>query len=195
MYMNSGVYSRLFSLFDTVGLSGAEGSRDRAELKAYAAAVSAALGRAEQALSEVFTDTMGKEGILMYCDLLNMDRGATQQETKENIIRRLSEGFFFMSRQEFREKEIGTPGYHYTVENLQEKVHVSPVNQETLAAFSDLYNNDYPAFFAPQFTGAGLTFDFLDSLDYRWFESDRLELPFSVWEKIGGEAEQTASAG
>ena len=182
--MNSGVYSRLFSLFDTVGLSGAEGSRDRAELKAYAAAVSAALGRAEQALSEVFTDTMGEEGILMYCDLLNMDRGATQQETKENIIRRLSEGFFFMSRQEFREKEIGTPGYHYTVENLQEKVHVSPVNQETLAAF-----------FAPQFTGAGLTFDFLDSLDYRWFESDRLKLPFSVWEKIGGEAEQTASAG
>ena len=58
--MNSGVYSRLFSLFDTVGLSGAEGSRDRAELKAYAAAVSAALGRAEQALSEVFTDTMAK---------------------------------------------------------------------------------------------------------------------------------------
>lgn len=193
--MNSGVYNRLFSLFDTVGLSGAEGSPDRAELKAYAAAVSAALGRAEQALSEVFTDTMREAGILMYCDLLNMDRGATQQETKENIIRRLSEGFFFMSRQEFREKEIGTPGYHYTVENLQEKVHVSPVNQETLAAFSDLYNNDYPAFFAPQFTGEGLTFDFLDSLDFRWFESDRLKLPFSVWEKIGGEAEQTASAG
>lgn len=185
--MNDSIYGRLLSLFQTVGLGGEAGDKERAEVKAYAAAASAALEGAEQALSEVFADTMSEKGILMYCDLLNIESGSTPQETKEKIIDRLSQGFYLIGAQEFRDMENNTPGYNYTVEILHEKVNISPVSRETLQGFSELFNNYYPAFFTPEFTGTGLTFDLLESLGYRWFEIEELDLPFYVWEKLGGE--------
>ena len=70
--MSNTVYDRLSALMQTVGLEGEEGSVQRAEIIAYSYAVSLAQNAAEQALSEVFTDTMGEKGLLMYCDLLNI---------------------------------------------------------------------------------------------------------------------------
>lgn len=185
--MNNTVYSRLLSLLQTVGLGGEEGDNQRAEIRAYAAAVSLAAARVEEALSEAFIDTMGEKGILMYCDLLNISDYQTPQAAKEMIKERLSKGLYLMSAQEFRNEEDNTPGYNYSVNILHEKVNISPVNKDTLSAFSELYYNYYPAFFAPEFTGAGLTFDFLESLGCRWFEIEELNLPFYIWEKLGAE--------
>lgn len=82
--MNNTVYDRFTALMQTVGLDGEKGSVKHAEVSAYCAALSLVQSAAEQALSEVFTDTMSEKGLQMYCDLLNIDGGETPQETKEN---------------------------------------------------------------------------------------------------------------
>lgn len=64
-------------------------------------------------------------------------------------------------------------------------VTIDPVSKDSLAGLSNLIQNYYPAFYFPQFKGKGITFDYLDSLDYRWYETDRLSLPFFVWESLG----------
>lgn len=183
--MSNTVYDRLSALMQTVGLEGEEGSVERAEIIAYSYAVSLAQNAAEQALSEVFTDTMGEKGLLMYCDLLNIETGETPEETKSKIIERLAQGFYTISLDEFRTAEENTPGYNYTSTFDGEVVTIDPVSKDSLAGLSNLIQNYYPAFYFPQFKGKGITFDYLDSLDYRWYETDRLSLPFFVWESLG----------
>lgn len=183
--MNNTVYDRFTALMQTVGLDGEKGSVKHAEVSAYCEALSLVQSAAEQALSEVFTDTMSEKGLQMYCDLLNIDGGETPQETKEKINSRLSQGFYTINYDEYRNAEKNTPGYNPSYMYNGETVTISPVNKESLAGLSNLIKNYYPAFFLPEFLGGGITFDYLDSLDYRWYETDRLALSFFVWERLG----------
>ena len=183
--MNNAVYSRLLALFQTVGLGGEAGDIRRGEVRAYAAAVSKAQEAAQKALSEVFTDTMGEDGLRLYCDLLNIEPGGTQEETKEKIISRLSKGPYIMGKNEFDSACANTPGYNISSDLEGEKITVNPVNKETLGGLSNLVNNYYPATYIPNITGSGITFNSFDALDYRWYELDALELPFYLWEKLG----------
>ncbi len=184
--MNSStVYERLVSLLQTVGLAGAHGDILRAEVKAYAAAVSFVQHASEQVLSEAFADTMSQKGILMYCDLLKIESGETQEETIEKIISRLSEGFYIMETHEFRELEENATGYNVDYTNNIKTITISPVNKETLSSVSDLVNHYYPVIYSPPITGSGLCFDSLDSLDIRWFEAEEYNLPFYIWDKLG----------
>lgn len=107
--MNSEVYERLLSLFETVDLSGEDGSVEKAEARAYAACISLLLETAESAAEEALAETMGEKGILMYCSLLNIEPGETEQETKEKIISALSRAFIFRTRTRLKLRKAMCP--------------------------------------------------------------------------------------
>ncbi len=184
--MNSEVYERLLSLFETVDLSGEDGSVEKAEARAYAACISLLLETAESAAEEALAETMGEKGILMYCSLLNLEPGETEQETKEKIISALSRGFYISDADEIEAAESDVPGYSVTYTDSGREITVSPVSTQTLDALSTLVNEYYPAFYIPKLTGGGLSFDELDDFGYRWYELDALLLPFYIWEGLGG---------
>lgn len=183
--MSSTVYDRLTALMQSVGVDGEEGSVQYAEIAAYCSAISLAQNTAEQVLSDVFVDTMGEKGMQMYCDLLNIQAGETAEETKEKIIERLSGGFSAISLDDYRNAEKNVPGLSSEYYTEYETVTINPVSKESLSGLSDFMQNYCPVFFSPEFLGSGITFDSLDSLDYRWYETDRLALSFDIWERIG----------
>lgn len=183
--MSNTVYDRLTSLFQSVGLDGAENSVQRAELNAYCCALSLLQNEAEQALSDVFIDTMSERGLLLYCDLLNIQSGNTPEETKEKILNRLADGFFTASLDDYRNAEKNVPGLNCNYYTGYEAATLDPVNKESIAGLSDFMQNYCPVFFSPEFMGGGLTFDSLDSLDYRWYQTDRLAFTFYLWERLG----------
>lgn len=183
--MSNTVYDRLQSLFNSVGLDGAESSVQHAELMAYCGALSLLQNDVEQVLADVFIDTMSERGLLMYCNLLNIESGDTPEETKEKILDRLANGFFTISLDDYRNAEKNVPGLNCNYQTDVETATLDPVSKESMAGLSEFLQNYCPVFFSPEFIGSGLTFDFLDSLDYRWYEIDRLAFTFYLWERLG----------
>ncbi len=187
--MRNEVLERLSDLMDTVGIGGEDGSVEKAETTAYAQAVSLVVEMLEQGLDEIFIDTMSEKGLAMYCGLLDIDMQTDTQALKNKMITRLASGFSPLKSSEYDAAFDDTPGLKrvYTLTGLATEL--SPVNKETLAAFSDFIENYYPAVFCPRFDGNGMTFDFIESLDLRWFHIDGFCIPYSILDRLQDSAE------
>ncbi len=182
--MNNPVFERLLSLMDSVGLAGEENSVERAEICAYSEAVFGIFNMLEQGINEIFSDTMGEKGVKMYCSLMNIDVTGNTEELKSKITERLSNGFYQLKASEFDSAAENTPGL-VRVDTLEEPVwEISPINSDTLSAFSDFSDDYYPVIYRPNFEGGGMTFDFIDSMELRWYQIDGFKIPFWILDKL-----------
>lgn len=183
--MNDEILLRLTGLMQNLGFTCADGSYTKAEMCAYAAGLSLVKNELNEGFNQIFTDTMGSQGILMYCDLLGIDSSSEEEELKEKIVTRLSENYRLVSEKEYDEVKKNVQGYLEMYMNMMGwTFYIKPVTYETLAAFSQFRKNYYLVHRQLLGGGLGMTFDELDGLNLRWFEFEELDFPFEVWNTI-----------
>lgn len=183
--MNNEILLRLTGLMEKLGFNCGSGTFTKAEMCAYAAGISLVKSTLDSGFDEIFTDTMKNKGFLMYCDLLGIENTGDEQEMKDKIISRLSDKCYPLSNSEYNSAINSTEGYSelYTP-NKGKCFMIQPVNKKTLSAFSYLMKNYFPAYRYFEASGQGLSFDFAENLQLRWYEIEELDIPFKIWNTL-----------
>lgn len=101
--MNDEILLRLTGLMEKLGFNCDDGSFTKAEMRAYAAGISLVKDMLDDGFNQIFTDTMGDKGLLMYCEMLGIDTTGETEELKQQIISRLSENYRTLTRSQVRE--------------------------------------------------------------------------------------------
>ena len=185
--MNNQIFSRLCSLMQRLGFSAQAGDVTTAEMRAYAAGLSAVYELLDKAIGNAFIDTADEATISSLITLLKITPAGTAQQNRQNIIAEMSRGYVLMTLSEILMRFFR---FGYTFEGTQEKYRFSIGNQEYTAErllnLSRIVDEVMPAYERIYSAGDYLTFDGLDSLGLRWFEIDKARLPFYIWNAVAG---------
>lgn len=181
--MNDEILLRLTGLMEKLGFNCDDGSFTKAEMRAYAAGISLVKDMLDEGFNQIFTDTMGDKGLLMYCEMLGIDTTGENEELKQQIISRLSENYRTLTRSQVREAKKNTSGYSERYVGFDGPYfYIDPVNKENLTAFANFRKSYYTVCNQLTGGGSGIKFDKLDGLDLRWLEFEEFDFPFYVWD-------------
>ncbi len=185
--MNNQIFSRLCSLMQGLGFTAQEEEITTAEMRAYAAGLSMIDELLEKAFRNSFIDTADEYGISMLLSLLELQSYETLQQDRENIIRRMSEGFELMQLGQI----LGSFFLlYYTFDANGEKYrfHISDLGytRESFRNLRKLLDIVMPVYERIYSSGNYQTFAQLDSVGLRWHEIDEARLPFYAWNTIAG---------
>ena len=108
--MNNEIYLRLEKLMKKLGFSVLDSSFTKAEMKAYAAAVSLAEEKMKNTLNNTFITTADHLGLSMFLSMIGETPASSSAKSKENVIAAVSDNRGFYSKSSFDSavKELGS---------------------------------------------------------------------------------------
>ena len=183
--MNNEIYLRLEKLMKKLGFSMLNGSFTKAEMKAYAAAVSLAEEKMKNTLKNTFIGTADDLGISMFLSMIGETPASTSSKSKENVISAVSDqrGFYTKSYFDSVVQSLGT-GSTYTVSgSVMDLQYAGNTNRPMLDDYSKLITDCNPCIVLVD-NKSGRAFSKWDSASFRWFEIDKRNIPFSTLDTI-----------
>lgn len=150
----------------------------------YAEGISFADEMLSQTLNEIFISTMSGFGIERLCDLLNIERKDADEETKQAILKKAAQGSHQISVSEYNEAMAQMDFYSETQTDDGIAYKISPVTKENLAVLGEFIENYFPVYRKAVYDGNGADWDFLESLNFYWYEIDASGFSFDIFESI-----------
>ena len=179
--MNDEIYLRLEKLMKKLGFSVLGGSFTKAEIKAYAAAVSLAEEKMKNTLINTFITTADHLGLSMFLSMIGETPASTNTKSKENVISAVSDQRGFYTKAYFDDivQSLGT-GSPYTINgNVMDLKYAGNTNRPMLDDYSKLITDYNPCTVLVD-NNCGRTFSVWDAAGFRWFEIDKRNIPFST---------------
>mgnify|MGYP000038984177 CR=1 FL=1 len=182
--MNNEIYLRLCSLMERLGFSAEGKGITRGEMAGYAEGISFADEMLSQTLNEIFISTMSGFGIERFCDLLSIERKATDEETKQAIIEKAAQSSHQISVNEYNNAMAKMDFYSETKTGDGIAYKISPVTKENLAALGEFIENYFPVYRKAVYDGNGSDWNSLELLNFYWYEIDASGFSFDIFESI-----------
>lgn len=183
--MNNEIYLRLENLMKKLGLSTSDGSFTKAEMKAYAAAISLAEAKMTETLKNVFVGTADNYGLSMFLSMIGEKPASTDSKSRENIISAVSDKREFYTKTYFDNvvKSLGS-GSAYTIsKNVMNLNYSGNTNRPEFDDYSKLITDYNPAAVIVD-NKSGRAFSKWDSASFRWFETNQRNIPFLTLDNI-----------
>ncbi len=182
--MNDEIYSRLEGLMKSLGLSVNNGSFTKAEMKAYAAGIGLAQEKMKKAMNNVFIDTADEQGTAMFLSMVKEKPAVDTALSKAAVINAVADnpGIYSKSYFDAAVKENG--GASYTMAGNVMQFSCGSADFRTLLEMLSKQITDVNPCTVVINGNAGKHFDKWDAAALRWFELDRLELPFITLDGI-----------
>ena len=185
--MNNRIFSRLCNLMQGLGFNAGAGEITTAEMRAYAAGLSAVDELIQSAFDNSFIETADEYGLSMLLSLLNMEPGETPQQSREKIIEAMSRGFELL---EMNDIQSGVLANGYTLNRESPKytfsINSQEYSKEAFKALERIIDVDFPSFERLYRSSGYCDFDELDGFGLSWFEIDDARLPFYAWNAVAG---------
>lgn len=182
--MNSEIYARLEKLMKGLGFSVENGSFTKAEMQAYAAGIALVQKNMEKAMNNIFIDSADAEGIAMFLSMVNEKPAADAPASKSLVINAVSDNASIYSKTYFDSVTRADGKASYTMSgNMMDYNCTLADGRKQLEAYSKQINDINPCTVAVN-NYAGRSFGRWDSDALRWFELDRLEIPFITLDTI-----------
>lgn len=183
--MNSEIYLRLENLMKRLGFSVSDGSFTKAEMKAYAAAISLAEAKMSEVLKNIFISTAEGLGISMFLSMISEQPASSNDKSRKNVISAVSDKIGFYSKSRFDDivNSLGT-GSSYTVSgNIMDFSYEGALYRPCLDEYSKLISSHNPCTVLVD-NKMGYAFSIWDAAAFRWFEIDKRNIPFVTLENI-----------
>ncbi|MDE5605272.1 MAG: hypothetical protein K2I73_06805 [Eubacterium sp.] len=183
--MNNEIYLRLERLMKRLGFSVSDSSYTKAEMKAYAAAVSLAEEKMKSILKNTFITTADHLGLSMFLSMIGETPASADSKSKENVISAVSDQRGFYTKAYFDKivQSLGT-GSSYTVNgNVMDLKYAGNTYRPTLDDYSKLITDYNPCTVLVD-NNSGRAFSKWDYAAFRWFEIDKRNIPFSTLDTI-----------
>lgn len=176
--MNNEIYARLEKLMKSLGFSVENGSFTKAEMKAYAAGISIVQESMKKAMNNIFIDSADMQGTAMFLSMVNEKPAADAQTSKNLVIHAVSDNPCIYSKTYFDSVIQADGKASYTMsDNIMDFNCTLADCRKQLEAYSKQINDINPCTVVIN-NNAGRSFDVWNSAALRWFELDRLEIPF-----------------
>lgn len=177
--MNNAIYFRLESLMKKLGFSVSDGSFTKAEMKAYAAAISLAETKMAETLKNVFIDTADNFGLSMFLSMIGEKNASTDSESRKNIISAVSDkrGFYTKSYFESIIKTLGTTTKYIVGGNVMDFSYEGNLYRPRFDDYSKLLT-DYNPCTAVLNNKKGREWSSWDDASFRWYEINKFNIPF-----------------
>ena len=183
--MNNEIYLRLEGLMKKLGFSVSDGSFTKAEMKAYAAAISLAETKMAETLKNTFISTAESPGLSLFLSMIGEKPASTNAASRENVISAVSDlrGFYTKSYFDNIVKSLGT-GSSYTVSgNVMDFSYKGNAYRPRFDDYSKLITDYNPCTVVVN-NESGLAFSKWDTAAFRWYENDRRNIPFITLDNI-----------
>ncbi len=177
--MNNEIYLRLENLMKRLGLSVSDGSFTKAEMKAYAAAISLAEEKMTETVENIFIDTAGELGLSMFLSMIGENPASDDAESRNRVISAVTDKreLYTKSYYDSIVASIGT-GSSYTVSgNVMNFSYKGDLYRPCFDEYSKLLTVYNPCTVVIS-NGNGYTFASWDQADFRWYETDSRSIPF-----------------
>ncbi|MDE6659775.1 MAG: hypothetical protein K2K01_06650 [Eubacterium sp.] len=183
--MNNEIYLRLEKLMKKLGFSMLNGSFTKAEMKAYAAAVSLAEEKMKNTLKNTFITTADNLGLSMFLSMIGETPASASSKSKENVISAVSDqrGFYAKSYFDNMVHSLGTNSSYTVSGNVMDFKYAGNTNRPMLDDYSKLITDYNPCTVLVDNKG-GRTFSVWEAAGFRWFEIDKRNIPFSTIDTI-----------
>lgn len=184
--MNSEIYTRLLALFEKLGLTAENGTKEKGELLAYCTAISIVQSELESNFNQMLADTASGLGLSLFCELLGIDVSLSDDE-KHKLIR---EGL----SQKYGDYAFGTmtseveglaDGFSMTADDFIITINGSIKSDfDILARLGKILKKYLLPCTVISFGGGGIDFDYWDSTPYLFEDYDNLNLSFDVLDTL-----------
>lgn len=183
--MNNEIYLRLENLMKRLGLSVSDGSFTKAEMKAYAAAISLAEEKMTETVKNIFIDTAGELGLSMFLSMIGEKPASDDAESRNRVISAVSDKkeLYTKSYYDSLVAALGT-GSSYTVSgNVMNFSYKGALYRPCFDEYSRLITAYNPCTVVI-INGGGYTFASWDKAAFRWYETDSRSIPFITLDTI-----------
>ncbi|MGN1202386.1 MAG: hypothetical protein ACI4RF_03765 [Eubacterium sp.] len=183
---NNEIYKRLSGLFEKLGISFENGSREKGELMAYCTGIDSVQAELDLCFNQVFADTASGLGLSLFCELLSIDSSMDIDEKRRLIKQGLSQtygDYIFGTMQQEIEK-LGN-GFSMTAEDFCLTIGGSVKgNFDSLFELGKILEKYLPPCTVAEFSGDGLDFDYWDSTPYLFEDYDNFNLSFEFLDTL-----------
>lgn len=183
--MDNAIYLRLESLMKKLGFMVSDGSFTKAEMKAYAAAISLAEAKMTDTLKNCFIGTAESLGLSMFLSMVSELPASNEAQSKKNVISAVSDKIGFYSKTDFDTmvKSLGTGSSYKINGNVMDFNYAGNVNRPTFDDYSKLISSYNPCTVLVD-NKSGRAFSKWDTAAFRWFEIDKRNIPFVTLENM-----------
>lgn len=184
--MSNSVYERLKVLIEKLGFVFTDGGITKAEITAYTAGIEMVNNMLEKTIKSLILEPQSKADLVCYCKMLSINNeNYTLQELENCIRKRLGERYSFAAAEEFSNAfdEIGSGSY----EIVDGGIKISGIGIGGVKKVGEFIKAYVPFCADVLYEGTGMTFDEWDAISKCWDEYDRMQLPFNIIDKLGGD--------
>lgn len=183
---NSGIYERMSSLYEKLGISYPDGSEEQGELMAYCTAIDALQNTFDSYFSQMFADTANGLGLSLFCEMLKIDSTLSDEEKRNLMKQGLAQQYGDYSCGTI-EREIENLGSPFSVTSESFCITVNGSFSEDaglLPRLGKIFENYLPPCTVAKCSGDGMNFDYWDSATYLWEDYDNLGLSYEVLDTL-----------
>lgn len=185
--MNNEIYLRLESLMKKLGFSVSNGSFTKAEMKAYAAAISLAESKMNAILKNTFISTADTSGLSMFLSMVGEKPASNASESKALVVSAVSDQVEIYPRSGFNKViqaiGIGNKMFYMIDGNVINLYYSGDAYRALPDDYSKIITDYLPCTILID-NEIGHAFSEWDKAGYRWFEIDKRNIPFVTLENI-----------
>lgn len=181
------IFNRISRLFSQLGIDVSSGSAGAGEARAYAAGFDFVNSAFDDVFENIFVQTSGSRGLRMFLNLIDEKYEADDEQNRRKIFNRFLHDGSFLDFNEFKEELIKTaPESEVFFNNgyIMIKNFIKPVTAENLIKAGRFYKKYIPVFSGLLIGGAGISFEYFDNLEMRWFEFDDVNMPVYILDSL-----------